>query len=325
MSRRGRAPRRLDETEAVRLFARAFGTPAPGIELGIGDDAAVLALGRERLVWTVDGQVEKTHFERAWVTLADVGFRSFQAAVSDLAAMGARPLAALSALSLPRGFSGKDLERLARGQAEAARACRCPIVGGNVARGPLLSVTTSVLGTARRPLTRGGARPGDEVWLVGDVGLAAAGLALFQSGRMRARDRASLRAYTAFRRPRALLARGMALVGVAHAAIDVSDGLALDAGRIAGASACRIVLEQRALERALPAPLVALAERLGRSALDLALTGGEDYALVVTGAARQRPRFARRIGRCEKGRGAVWESADGSSRPLAGGFDHFAS
>jgi thiamine-monophosphate kinase len=325
MSRRGRVPPRLDETEAVRLFARAFSAPGRGIELGIGDDAAVLTLGRERLVFTVDAQVEQTHFERAWVTLEDIGFRSFQAALSDLAAMGARPLAALSALGLPRGFSGRELERLAAGQAEAARACRCPIVGGNVARGPVLSVTTSVLGTARRPLTRSGARPGDEVWLIGDVGLSAAGLALFQSGRARARDRATAGALSAFRRPRALLARGMALAGVAHAAIDVSDGLALDAGRMARASACRVVLEERALERALPPALATLAARLGRSPLELALTGGEDYALVVTGDARQRPRFARRIGRCEKGRGGVWECADGSSRPLGGGFDHFAS
>jgi len=325
MSARGRAPRRLDETEAVRLFSRAFATSTRGLGIGIGDDAAVLALGGKRLVLTVDAQVEHTHFERSFMTLEDVGFRAFQAAASDLAAMGARPLAALSALTLPRGFSGRELERLTAGQAEAARGCRCPIVGGNVARGPVLSVTTTVLGTAARPLARSGARPGDEVWLVGEVGLAGAGLALLQQRKHGGRDGAVAAALAAFRRPRALLTRGLAVARVAHAAIDVSDGLALDAGRIARASGCRVVLEERALERALPRPLMSLAGRLGRSALDFALTGGEDYALVVTGPARDRPRFARRIGRCERGRGGVWEPHDGSARPLAGGFDHFSS
>lgn len=325
MTARGRAPRRLDETEAVRLFSRAFATEARGLRLGIGDDAAVLDVRAGHLVVTVDAQVEHTHFERSWLKLEDIGFRAFQAAASDLAAMGARPLAALSALTLPRGFSGRELERLTAGQAEAARDCRCPIIGGNVARGPVLSVTTTVLGAAERPLARSGARPGDEVWLVGDVGLAAAGLALLQQKRLRAGEPAAAAALTAFRRPRALLARGLALANVAHAAIDVSDGLGLDAGRMARASGCRIVVEERALEQALPRSLATLAGRLGRSALELALTGGEDYALVVTGPARKRPRFARRIGRCERGRGAVWERTDGSSRPLAGGFDHFSS
>jgi len=320
-----RAPRRLDEAEAVRLFSRAFATSrGRGVELGIGDDAAVLAIGGERLVWTVDAQVEGTHFERAWLGLDAIGFRAFQAAASDLAAMGATPLAALSALTLPRGFSGAELARLSAGQAEAARACRCPIVGGNVARGPLLTLTTTLLGTAKKPLMRSGARPGDEVWLVGEVGLSAAGLALLMTGRTGARAASTRRALSAFRRPRALLTEGARLAGIAHAAIDVSDGLALDTSRMAQASGCRLVLEEAALTQVLTPELLKLAESVGRSALDLALTGGEDFALVATGTARQRPAFARRIGRCERGRGGVWERADGRTARLTGGFDHFA-
>jgi thiamine-monophosphate kinase len=89
MSSPRRAARRFDEERAVELFARSFGKPgASGVELGIGDDAAVLAPARERLVWTVDASVEGTHFERAWLPLEDVGFRAFQAAASDLAAAG---------------------------------------------------------------------------------------------------------------------------------------------------------------------------------------------------------------------------------------------
>jgi len=319
------APRRLDEAEAVRLFSRTFASPrAHGVELGIGDDAAVLAVGGERLVWTVDAQVEGTHFRREWLGLDDIGFRAFQAAASDLAAMGAKPLAALSALTLPRGFSGAELSRLSAGQAEAAESCRCPIVGGNVARGPVLSLTTTLLGTAQKPLTRSSARPGDELWLVGEVGLSAAGLALLESGRTGARARSTRRALDSFRRPQALITEGSRLARVAHAAIDVSDGLALDASRMAEASGCRIVLEEAALGRVLSRELVTVAADLGLRALGLALTGGEDFALVATGASRQRPRFARRIGRCERGRGGVLERADGRTAPLEGGFDHFA-
>ncbi|HEV8549044.1 MAG TPA: thiamine-phosphate kinase [Polyangiaceae bacterium] len=320
--------RRFDERAAVALFTRVFAAGGPfrhGVSLGIGDDAAVLRWPGEKLVWTVDAQVEGTHFERAWLSLPDIGFRSFQAAASDLAAMGAHPVAALSALTLPRGFAARDLERLCSGQAAAARDCRCPVVGGNVARGGELAIATTLIGRARRPLTRSGAKPGDEVWLVGDVGLAAAGLALLQRGTRRPRDRAAVRALEAFGRPRALLGRGVRLAELAHAAVDVSDGLATDAARLAEASGCRLVLEQAALGRALPKELVALGERLDRPALELALGGGEDYALVATGAAARRPTWARRIGRCERGRGAFFEPSQGTRRPLTGGFDHFTS
>jgi thiamine-monophosphate kinase len=325
MSSPRRPARGFDEARAVALFARAFAQPgARGIQLGIGDDAAVLGPARERLVWTVDASVEGTHFERAWLTLEDVGFRAFQAAASDLAAMGARPLAALSALTLPRGFSARELARLAAGQAEAARACRCPVVGGNVARGNELSITTSVLGVARRPLLRDGARPGEDVWLVGEVGLAAAGLELLRRGGKRPAGPAAASAIATWRRPRALIARGKALAGLGGSAIDVSDGLALDVTRLARASGCRVVLEETALVRALPRSLVQLSTVLGRSALELALHGGEDYALVATGRAARRPTWARRIGRCERGHGGFLERPDGSRPALGGGFDHFA-
>jgi thiamine-monophosphate kinase len=318
-----RAPARFDEARAVALFARSFERGARGaITLGIGDDAAVLAPPGLPLVVTVDASVEGTHFERSWLTLEDVGARAFEAALSDLAAMGARPLAALSALNLPRGFSARELERLTRGQAEAARRCRCPIVGGNVARGPSLSVTTVALGLSERPLARAGARAGDECWLVGDVGLAAAGLALLRRRRVRL-DASAARCVEAWRRPRALLTRGLALAGVARAAIDVSDGLAGDAGRLAAASGCRLLIEEQALRRALPRALEATAAVLGRDPLELALTGGEDYALVVAGPSARRPRWARRIGRFTRGRGGYLERADGTRLPLGSGFDHF--
>lgn len=290
------------------------------IETGIGDDAAVLRLSG-RVVWTVDAAVEGVHFDRRFMTLDDVGFRSFQAAVSDLAAMGARPVAALSALALPERFSDRDLERLLRGQAEAARALDCPIVGGNFTRASELSIHTTALGSARSPLTRSGARVGDELWLLGDVGLAAAGLAALTAGRTR--GAALARCVAAFRRPSARLEDGAALVGRARAALDVSDGLAGDAGHLARASGVRAVISAEQLTRALRPELVRAAASLDRAPLELALYGGEDYALLAAGPAARRPPRATAIGWIERGRGVVLE-VGGRRRALGAGYDHFA-
>jgi thiamine-monophosphate kinase len=321
-----RAPprgRRFGETEAVALFARTFAARASGVaSLGIGDDAAVLRPVGEPLVWTVDASVEGTHFERAWLTLEDIGYRAFQAAASDLAAMGARPLAALSALELPKGFSKRDLARLTAGQALAARDCGAPVVGGNVARSSRLALTTTLLGKARAPLGRDGAAPGDELWLLGDVGLAALGLALLRK-RPRASFRGAERAcVAAWRRPRALIADGVRLAGRAHAAVDVSDGLAGDVLHLAQASGVRAVLDARSLEVALRAEVVEVARALRRSPLEVALHGGEDYALVASGPAARRPVRARVIGRIERGRGGVLVTGSGQSSALGPGFDH---
>ncbi len=314
--------RRFGEREAVALFRSAFERRGASVALlGIGDDAAVLERVAAPLVWTIDASVEGTHFERALLTTADIGYRAFQAAASDLGAMGARPLAALSALELPRGFARRELDALTRGQAQAARECGCPIVGGNVARGPVLAVTTTLLGTASRPLRRSGARAGDEVWLVGDVGLAAAGLALLQRRPKRGGRGESL-CIAAWRRPRALVAQGARLGGRAHALIDVSDGLAGDAGHLSADSGVRLVIEAAALEEILRPDLVDAARELGREPLELALHGGEDYALLATGLKARRPSFARRIGRVERGRGAWLEGASGRPRRLGTGFDH---
>jgi thiamine-monophosphate kinase len=319
-----RAARKLGESAAIRLLAKRLAGAGGAVHLGIGDDAALVEPERGVLVWTVDACLEGTHFERGLIEPGDIAIKALNAAASDLAAMGARPLGALSALELPPRFSKKALDAFARGQARAARELGCPVVGGNIARGKRLGVTTSVLGVAARPLRRDGARPGNELWLVGSVGLAAAGFALLRT-RRRPKGRAVRRAVLAWQRPRALVREGLALARRATSAIDVSDGLGGDARHLAEASGVRIVIEERALTRALPPELAVVARALGRSPLTLALGGGEDYALVATGRRSRKPSFARRIGRVEAGRGAVLERADGTRVPLALGFDHLAS
>jgi thiamine-monophosphate kinase len=290
------------------------------VEVGIGDDAAVLK-PKGRLVWTVDTAVEQVHFERAWLTPGELGWRSFQAAASDICAMAGTPIAALSSVIFPAHFGAAELNQLARGQRAAARSLGCQIVGGNLSRGAELSVTTTLLGEAARPVLRSGAKPGDELWLCGDLGLAAAGLRLFQRGAARSKGSAERRALRAFRRPRALLSAGLLLARRAHAMIDVSDGLAGDAAHVARESGVRLLLDLRALESTLSSALRALAVELELSALELALYGGEDYALLAAGPSRARPVGARVIGSVERGRG-VW-LADGRRLTRAGtGFQH---
>jgi thiamine-monophosphate kinase len=122
-----RGPSALDEARAIALLERALGRSARGrrVEMGIGDDAAVLAPGTDKLVFTVDACVEHVHFDRRWLSLSDVGWRALMAAASDLAAMGARPLCALSNLGTPRSIAASELGQIGRGQAAAAAAIGC--------------------------------------------------------------------------------------------------------------------------------------------------------------------------------------------------------
>jgi thiamine-monophosphate kinase len=316
----------LGEFSAIELLARLLrsSVEADSIELGIGDDAAILRVGSEHLVWTVDASIEGVHFDRRWLTLRDVGWRSFHAAASDLAAMAARPLAALSSLTLPSGFNRAELTALGRGQAEAARSLSCPVIGGNIARGSELGITTTLLGIAKHPLRRSGAREGDELWLVGGVGLAAMGFRLLArgSGQLSLAERRCVRAW---QRPRALVEEGQRLARCAHAAMDVSDGLAGDAAHLARASGVRVEIDGALLEAALPKELSLSARRSGLRALDVALAGGEDYALLAAGPSKKRPPCARCIGKIVAGRGVFIVHANGEREALGPGFDHLAT
>lgn len=317
---------RTGELERIALLRAHLAVEAPGVRIGIGDDAAVLASppGAGELVWTIDAQVEGTHFRRAWVSWRDVGYRSYMAAASDLAAMGAEPVAALSALALPAAFTDEELAALADGQAEAAREVGAPVAGGNLARASELSVTTTLLGRAARPVLRSGARAGEGVFLAGAVGLAAAGLAALSKN---VHDACFDPCLAAWRRPRARIEDGRTIAGLASAAIDVSDGLALDASHLAEASGVRLVLDEALLRAHVGGPLEAAASALGRDPVDLALHGGEDYALVATSAAASLPGFTR-IGVVEahgSEQSRVALATPAGVRDLAPrGFDHFA-
>ena len=264
------------------------------------------------------------------------------AAASDLAAMGAEPIAALSSLVLANAVDDEALDALARGQAAAASVVGAPVVGGNLARGTETSITTTLLGRAETPVLRFGALAGDGVWLAGPVGLAAAGLAALEQGAQSVQsarsggrggvvdDAAASECLRAWRRPVARIAEGRALAGVAHAAIDVSDGLAHDAWQLAIASDVRIVLDLAAVLAAGGDALAAGAALVGRPPEELALHGGEDYAVLA--ASGEALAGYVKIGSVEAFRADTEQGARVLLRTPGGiiaveprGFDHFAS
>jgi thiamine-monophosphate kinase len=299
-----------------------LGSPRPDVALGIGDDASVLAPSPLPALLTVDAAVEGVHFTRAIASFYDVGYRSFMAAASDIAAMAGRPRAALSALTVPSDVGEADLDALVAGQAEAAQSLGVAIVGGNLSSGPCLSVTTTLVGECERPLTRAGARPGDGLYVWGALGLAAAGLQTLLRGIDEGQAPFAGEAIGAWRRPAAQIEAGWAVRSLASAAIDISDGLGQDAGHLARASGVRLVLDEaRAIAQG-GAALAAMAERLGLDPSALALAGGEDYALLVSSGHDLTPYGGRRIGLVEAGPSGVVVEGPLGRRAAPTGFDH---
>ncbi|MBW2454157.1 MAG: thiamine-phosphate kinase [Deltaproteobacteria bacterium] len=321
---------RIELLRGVLASGAATGGGAQAL-VGIGDDAAVLDLGGTRLAWSVDVAVEDVHFRRGWLTLRQLGFKSAMAALSDLAAMAARPCGVLSSLVLPPELSDDELSELAAGQKEACEALGTQVVGGNLARGAALSITTGVLGVVGpHLLERQGAKPGDRLWAAGPLGLAAAGVAALEGGADRD-DPVLAPALAAWRAPQARLDEALAVAAAAHAGIDVSDGLALDAARLCAptgveGAGLKVVLDAESI---LGSDLVAAARRLGQDPLELALHGGEDYALLVAAPAGLEVAGLRSIGHfvpAEPAEAPVWLLADGVAEPVvARGFDHFGS
>ncbi len=264
------AARPPGEFEIIALFTRALPVAGRAVLVGPGDDAAVLrpAPG-EDLVATVDAVVAGVHFDRR-ATAADVGWKALAVNLSDLAAMAARPLAALVALGLPPATTAATVRGVARGLGACARAHRIPVVGGNVTLAGALSVTVTALGAveAGRAVLRSGARPGDLVAVTGTLGDAALGRRPGAAPALARRQR----------RPTPRVAAGIALGGLVRAAIDVSDGLVQDLGHLCRASGigARIGLSDLPLSPAYRRAARRLADPWGP-----ALAGGEDYELVV--------------------------------------------
>lgn len=314
----------VTEAQALAILGEVL-KAAPSsawMPLGIGDDAAVLAPRGQRLVWTTDACNEGAHFLFDWLMPEELAHKSFHAAVSDVAAMGARLRAINCQLTLSPRITRGYLRRFFREQLRQCVQHGALLSGGNVTAGEQLDVVVSVLGTlpadAGKGLRRDQARPGDELWLVGEVGLAHLGWRLLQEGRGRARKPALASCLQAFRRPEAQLAAGLRLHGRARAALDLSDGLLRDSQNLARSSAVGLRLDLALLEEALCPHLVEAAEVLGLDPRAAALVGGEDYALLCSGPAARRPHRARRLGWVERGSGVTLDCRIGSTAQALG-------
>ncbi|MEZ4415025.1 MAG: thiamine-phosphate kinase [Gemmatimonadota bacterium] len=262
-----------------RLIERALAGAARagrGVAVGPGDDAAVLDAGP--LAISVDLSIEGVHFRREWMTVEEIGERATRAALSDLAAMAAEPVAVLLALGVDGESAADVVPRLVAGGRHAAEACGALVVGGDLARVPAGApwvVDVVCLGAARRPVLRSGGEVGDALWVTGRLGGAAQAVRTWEQG-----GRPDAEALEAFLRPtpRVREARWLADAGVLHALIDLSDGLVGDAGHLAAASGLDLLVDAGALPIH-PGVLRRTADR--REAERLALAGGEDYELAL--------------------------------------------
>ncbi|MCJ8203314.1 thiamine-phosphate kinase [Pseudomonas sp. RGM2987] len=269
----------MGEFELIRHYfaAAPCAQGGEGVALGIGDDCAVLAVpAGEQLAVSTDTLVAGVHFPDPCDPFL-LGQRSLAVAVSDLAAMGATPLAFTLALTLPT-VTADWLQAYARGLNQMAQACGVALVGGDTTCGPL-SLTMTVFGRvpSGQALTRSGAQPGDLLCVGGELGNAAGALPLVLGQRSAGPDVGEpLLAH--YWSPRPQIELGLALRGKASAAMDISDGLLADCGHIALASGVALQVERERL------PLSkALQAFLGRShAQDAALSGGDDYVLLFT-------------------------------------------
>jgi len=261
--------------------------------LGPGDDAAVLAAPDGRIVITTDMMIHGPDFRTAWSTMHDLGFKAAATNLSDVAAMGARPTALVVALAAPADTPIADLEAFADGMRDGCEALApgCGVIGGDLSVSSALTIAVTAFGDLddRDPVTRSGARPGDVVAVSGSLGLAAEGLRLLfehgvdAAGAPDASAAARLRAehpvpIAAQLTPQPPIADGVAAaLGGASAMLDLSDGLALDARRIARASGVSLDLSSSHIRE------VALAYGLDPAApASLALIGGEDHSLLAT-------------------------------------------
>ncbi|MFL6968561.1 thiamine-phosphate kinase [Pseudomonas alvandae] len=269
----------MGEFELIRHYfaAAPCAQGGEGVALGIGDDCALLAVpSGEQLAVSTDTLVAGVHFPDPCDPFL-LGQRSLAVAVSDLAAMGASPVAFTLALTLPT-VTADWLQAYAHGLSQMAQACGVALVGGDTTRGPL-SLTMTVFGRvpAGQALTRSGAQPGDLLCVGGELGNAAGALPLVL-GQRSAEPEVAGPLLAHYWSPQPQIDLGLALRGKASAAMDISDGLLADCGHIAQASDVALTVERDRLP--LSNALVALLGQPG--AQQAALSGGDDYVLLFT-------------------------------------------
>jgi thiamine-monophosphate kinase len=310
-----------------RIRDRVAKQPGSGLHgvIGIGDDCAALPIprGHEALV-TTDVSLENVHFKRAWHPPESVGHRCLARGLSDIAAMGGEPLAVFLSLAVPRSLPQKWVDAFLRGLLKLASEFNVSLAGGDTAESPG-GILADIVGLGSVPkgkaVLRSGARPGDRIYVTGELGASAATIDLLSGGKkLRWSDFGS----HFYPRPRVAVGRFLREEGLPSAMIDISDGLSTDLGQICEESGVGAQLETEAI------PVATVGKSGRRVDLRFALHGGEDYELLFTAPARKRvpSRIAgaavRPIGLVTRGRKVLLRDAEGAMQELLPqGWEHF--
>jgi thiamine-monophosphate kinase len=291
----------------------------------LGDDCAFVEAGGEQLAVSVDLSVEGVHFERSWLAPAEIGYRAAAAALSDLAAVAAEPVALLLAVGMPENEPEETLLALAGGVGDAVADAGALVVGGDLSRAPRLVLDCCVIGRAAAPVRRRGARPGDRLVVTGSLGGPLAALTAWQDGR---EPPAEARARFARPAPRHDAARYLASHR-ARAMIDISDGLTADLGHLLAASGLGADLWVEKVP--VHASALAAAQAAGEPPWRFAARGGEEYELLAALPGEigdddlaDSPVVVSVIGQVRQEAG-VRATDNGRPVELPGGFDHFAA
>ena len=306
------------EFDFIRMVARQSQRRHPLVRLGPGDDCAILG----DFAISTDASVENVHFRRDWITAEEIGWRAAGAALSDLAAVAADPVAMLVSLVFPERDRGGFAEFVMRGATAAADAVGATLIGGDVTAGSELVIDVVVIGSIGEPVLRSGARPGDEVWVTGQLGGATAAVHAWEQQTpppLEARRR------YAHPYPQIAAARWLRQEVTLTAMIDLSDGLYGDAAHLAAASGCRIDLDAATIP----------VDTASGATFEQAVAGGDDFELCFTAPAGQvetvRARFEAeftcpltRVGVVSAGSGVFERASDGSTRAVErAGYQHF--
>ncbi|HZT75463.1 MAG TPA: thiamine-phosphate kinase [Vicinamibacterales bacterium] len=326
----------VSERDLVARIQQQAGAAPPWVLVGIGDDAAVVEPERNRVeVLTVDALVEGVHFDRAFVPPAAIGRRALAVNLSDLASMGAAPRLALLSMALPAALPLPDFDAIISGFAALAAGHRVQLVGGNLTRtpGPLM-LDVTLVGTVKRrqALTRSGARAGDELYVSGTIGAAAAGLLSLRTSvcpSFSAVNMSTAERYLS-PEPRVRLGTLLSRNRAATACVDLSDGLADGAHQIARASGVGVAIDADALP--IWDAVKSEFDARGRDPITAAITGGDDYELLFTVRPRTRYRLRAamrhggvpltRIGVCTECPDVVLLRG-GTSEAVPPGYSHF--
>jgi len=306
------------EAELISALSLVFSKTNPvGVEVGIGDDGAVILPSLSRQIAVADMAVEGVHFRRDWSSLAQIGAKLTAANLADIFAMGGQPKYLLITAGLPQDFSIADISQLAQGIQDEADLVDVQIIGGDLSQSASMVISITALGESQNPILRSGAKPNDFLFLSALTGWSAAGLACLQAGLSHSK------AIAAHLKPEVdyVFARELSHRDI-HSLCDVSDGLISEAHHLASASQVKIVIDTELCKSHSDFPeLFALADEIGADVWDWILAGGEDHCFLGTVSdPSDLPSGALVIGRVHEGTGV---EVLGKSEFKKVGYSHF--